>query len=48
MQALRSLHDPGTQELLDRALVLRFPAPASFTGLTALLSPSPCHSLQPF
>ena len=34
MQALRSLYDPSTQDLLDRALVLRFPAPASFTGLT--------------
>lgn len=29
---LRALHDPVTGELLDRALVLYFAAPASFTG----------------
>ncbi|MFC4352332.1 tRNA uridine-5-carboxymethylaminomethyl(34) synthesis GTPase MnmE [Fodinicurvata halophila] len=29
---LRALRVPDTQELLDRALVLWFPAPASFTG----------------
>ena len=30
--ALRSLYDPGDGALLDRGLVLLFPAPASFTG----------------
>jgi tRNA modification GTPase len=30
--ALRTLHDPGSGEVLDRALVLWFPGPASFTG----------------
>jgi len=30
--ALRALRDPQTSELLDRALVLSFPAPASATG----------------
>jgi tRNA modification GTPase len=29
---LRALHDPATGELLDRALCLWFPGPASFTG----------------
>jgi tRNA modification GTPase len=30
--ALRMLHDPATGEAIDSALVLRFAAPASFTG----------------
>ena len=30
--ALRTLHDPGSGEILDRALVLCFPGPGSFTG----------------
>src|SRR5215469_472335 len=30
--ALRTLRDPGSGEVLDRALVLWFPGPASFTG----------------
>ena len=34
LQTLARLHHPQTGELLDRALVLRFPAPASFTGLS--------------
>ena len=31
-QTLAQLHHPHTGDLLDRALVLRFPGPASFTG----------------
>ena len=30
--ALRALHDPATGETIDQALLLWFPAPASFTG----------------
>jgi tRNA modification GTPase len=30
--SLRRLNDPATHELIDRAMVLRFPAPHSFTG----------------
>lgn len=32
MAHLRSLHDPATGEVLDQALVLRFPGPNSVTG----------------
>jgi tRNA modification GTPase len=32
MAVLRELHDPRDGALIDRALVIRFPAPASFTG----------------
>ncbi len=34
--ALRCLHDPRSREPLDQALVLWFPAPASFTGENVL------------
>ena len=30
--SLRRLHDPGTGEILDQALVLWLPGPGSFTG----------------
>jgi tRNA U34 5-carboxymethylaminomethyl modifying GTPase MnmE/TrmE len=36
-QTLARLRHPRTGELLDRALLLRFPAPASFTGAHSLL-----------
>jgi tRNA modification GTPase len=32
VQRLAALHHPGSGELLDRALVVHFPAPASYTG----------------
>src|SRR5690606_2400936 len=49
--ALRWLHDPETGEALDQALVLIFPAPASFTGeevaeLHLHGSPAVCKAIE--
>lgn len=38
LQLVSNIHHPSTKELLDRALLLRFPAPRSFTGYSFHLS----------
>ena len=47
MQTLATLRDPASGQVLDRGIVLRFPAPASFTGVPASAvpgAPSNCQS----
>ena len=46
MQTLATLRDPASGQVLDRGIVLRFPAPASFTGVPRAVpgAPSTCQS----
>lgn len=46
MQTLVTLRDPASGQVLDRGIVLRFPAPASFTGVLARAVPGAPFTCQ--
>ena len=49
LQLVSNVHHPSTKELLDRALLLRFPAPRSFTGYSFIfpgISALAAHALN--